>query len=125
MRIDFVQGEQGAGFKITNPNEPARVRPLGPKDLKALLDQGKKLALIDVRTDEERAIATIEPSKKLDENELAKMDKSTPLVFYCHHGMRSRRAADHFLQQGFQEVYNLEGGIDAWSQTVDPSVKRY
>ena len=47
------------------------------------------------------------------------------MVFQCHHGMRSLKAAEHFLTQGFKNVYNLEGGIDAWSQTVDPSVRRY
>ena len=53
------------------------------------------------------------------------MDRGTRLVFYCHHGMRSQQAAEHFLQKGFTEVFNLAGGIDAWSQQVDASVPRY
>jgi len=43
----------------------------------------------------------------------------------CHHGIRSRQAAEYFLRQGFTNLYNLSGGIDAWSTLVDPSVPRY
>ena len=48
------------------------------------------------------------------------LPKDTPLAFYCHHGGRSRGAAEHFLKLGFKNVYNLAGGIDAWSRDVDP-----
>ena len=53
------------------------------------------------------------------------LPRSTPLYFHCHRGSRSQAAAEHFIQQGFTEVYNLAGGIDAWSRDVDPGVKRY
>jgi monothiol glutaredoxin len=46
-------------------------------------------------------------------------------VFQCHHGGRSRAAAERFLAEGYKRVYNLEGGIDAWSQQIDPSIARY
>ena len=52
-------------------------------------------------------------------------DKDTPIVFQCHHGMRSRSAAEHFLTQGYRNVYNLTGGIEAWSSEVDPKVPHY
>ena len=54
-----------------------------------------------------------------------RLSKDTPLVFYCHHGPRSQQAADFFCSHGFRNVYNLDGGIDAWSAEVDPSVPRY
>ena len=48
------------------------------------------------------------------------------MLFQCHHGIRSQSAAEYFLrEQGFSNLYNLRGGIDAWSQLVDPSVPRY
>ena len=47
------------------------------------------------------------------------------LVFHCHHGGRSQRAAEYFRDQGFRNVHNLVGGIDAWSQEIDSSVPRY
>jgi monothiol glutaredoxin len=124
--IDFIEGPSG-GFKIENPNEPPRVKSLSGKNLKAMLDRGDKLELFDVRTTAERLRASI-GGTHLDEaaqERLLGLDKSTMLVFYCHSGARSRSAAEHFLKQGFTKVFNLEGGIDAWSQTVDPTVPRY
>jgi adenylyltransferase/sulfurtransferase len=51
--------------------------------------------------------------------------KDRPMVVYCHHGMRSAHAI-HLLQSlGIQHMSNLQGGIDRWSQEVDPSVARY
>ena len=123
--VDFLEDEKGAGFKIQNPNEPARVKPLSPKGLKAMLDAGDKLELFDVRTTEERAIAAIPGARLLDpagQEHLMSLGRDVPVVFHCHHGGRSAQAAAAFLQKGFKNVYNLKGGIDAWSQTVDPSV---
>lgn len=126
--IDFVEGPEGAGFKLTSPLEPARVKPLSPQELKAWLDQKKPFELIDVRTEREREIAEIEGATLLDkdgEEHLAALDKTTAVVFQCHHGVRSRSAAEHYLTQGFKNVYNLTGGIDAWSLQIDPKVARY
>jgi monothiol glutaredoxin len=126
--IDFVEGPGGAGFKIDNPNRPAQVRQVGAKELKALLDAGTVKQLYDVRTPKERETAKIDGSVVLDDAAMAQieaMPKDTPLAFHCHHGGRSNNAAEHFLAQGFKQVYNLKGGIDAWSVDVDPKVPRY
>jgi monothiol glutaredoxin len=126
--IDFVQDDKGGGFQITCPQEPPKVRALSPKDLQTMLDRKEPLQLWDVRPDKERAIASIAAAKQLDEvaaRTLESSDKDAMLVFHCHHGGRSQRAAERFVQLGFKKVYNLVGGIDAWSQTVDPKVPRY
>ena len=126
--IDFVERETGSGFKITNPNEPVRVRPLSAEELRAMHDSGQALELFDVRPDVERNKAKIDWAKKLDregQDYLFSLPRETPIAFYCHHGLRSRSAAEHFLAEGFREVYNLEGGIDAWSRVADPGVPRY
>ncbi|MCA9582266.1 MAG: monothiol glutaredoxin, Grx4 family, partial [Myxococcales bacterium] len=126
--IDWVTTAQGAGFKIDNPQEPPRVRPLAPADLKRMMDEGKPLEVFDVRTEEERARAHIEGSHFLDgdgRTYLGDLSRDTAVVFYCHHGIRSQAAAEHGLRMGFREVYNLSGGIDAWSASVDPAVPRY
>ena len=97
-------------------------------ELKALLDQGEKLRLIDVRTPMEREIAAIEPSTLLDEalfETLVEDDDGTPVVLYCHHGIRSASAAAFFAHKGLQRAINLEGGIDAWSLAIAPAVERY
>ena len=128
MSIDYVEGPEGAGFKIDNPNAPAKVTPISAQELKDKLASGQCAELFDVRTPAERDIATIADARLLDDEAMAYidgLDKQTPLAFYCHHGMRSRSAAEHFVSKGFREVYNLTGGIDAWAQTVDPSLKRY
>jgi monothiol glutaredoxin len=126
ISIDFLDSE-GGGFKIENPNEPPRVKQLSVNQLKQLLDQGA-LELFDVRTEQERGKAQIAGAQHFDQaaqEKLAKLAKDTPLYFHCHHGGRSQQAAEHYLRQGFKEVYNVAGGIDAWSLEVDPKVARY
>lgn len=127
LSIDFVDGPQG-GFRIENPNEPAKVRQLSPTEAKAKLDAGDIEVFVDVRTPEEAVTARIPGARLLDDGfraELLDMPKDTPILFQCHHGGRSQAAAEHFLGQGFTQVFNLAGGIDGWSQEVDSSVPRY
>ncbi len=127
VSIDFLEGPDGGGFKIENPNRPAMVKNIDAKALQKLLADGK-VQLWDVRTEKERAVAQIKGAKLLDDAAMAQieaMPKDTPLAFHCHHGTRSAAAAQHFLKEGFTNLYNLAGGIDAWSKDVDPSVPRY
>ncbi len=128
MTMDFVSGPQGAGLVVTNPHEPARVQPLTPQMLAAWRAEGRVHHLLDVRTDEEWALARIEGARLLDEATdawLATLPKDEPIVFQCHHGVRSQHAAQHFLGRGHRQVFNLSGGIDAWSTQVDAAVPRY
>lgn len=125
--IDFIESAEGAGFKIENPNRPPEVKAIGAKDLKALVDAGK-VRLYDVRTEKERAVASIAGSTLLDDDALAaveKLPKDTAIALFCHHGSRSQAAAEFLLRQGFRTLYNLTGGIDAWSRDVDAKVPRY
>ena len=81
-----------------------------------------------MRTPKEREVAQLAGTTLLDDAAMAQIEtlpKDTALAFHCHHGGRSRGAAEHFLKAGFKTVYNIAGGIDAWSQQVDPSIKRY
>ena len=48
-----------------------------------------------------------------------------PLVLICHHGVRSYQSALYLLNAGFEQVYSLQGGIDAWAEQIDPSLNRY
>jgi monothiol glutaredoxin len=128
IKIDFVETKDGAAFKIDNPNEPPGVKQVRPEELKAWQEKGEAISVFDVRTDAEIKSASLSFAKPLDEagmKTLAALDRNTKIVFVCHHGMRSRAAAERFLQEGYKHVYNLEGGIDAWSQRVDPSVPKY
>jgi monothiol glutaredoxin len=128
MTIDYVERGGQTGFKVENPNRPPTVRQLSVGELKDWMDRGKPHVLIDVRTVEERATAKIESAIFLDDALRARldgMDRAQTIVMHCHHGMRSQRAAEHLLKLGFRDVYNLQGGIDAWSAHVDPNVPRY
>jgi len=104
------------------------IQQITPVDLKRMLDSGEPVELVDVRTPEERAIASIAGARLLDQechDRLLALERDTAIVFQCHHGIRSQSAAEYFLHAGFENLYNLSGGIDAWSRLVDPSIPRY
>ena len=100
-----------------------------PKELKDRLDKGDKLVLLDVREPWENQLAKLDNSILIPlgtlPNSLSKLDRNAEIIAYCHHGMRSGDATEFLLQQGFSNVRNLIGGIDAWSIQVDGSVPRY
>jgi monothiol glutaredoxin len=92
-----------------------------------MLDRGE-LQLFDVRPESEANIASIAAGRLLSDETvdyIKQLDKSAPIAFYCHHGTRSRGVAQSVVQEGFRKVYNLKGGIDAWSLAIDPSIPRY
>ena len=127
IRIDWAETVQGAGLSIDNPNAPPTVGALSVKKLKRRLDVGD-ITLIDVRPADERAKAALTQAfQTLDDGiePLQKLPKKTALAFLCHSGQRSAQAAEHFRSLGFRNVYNVIGGIDAWSREVDSSVPRY
>jgi monothiol glutaredoxin len=127
ITIDVSDTPNGQAFKVDNPNAP-RVQPLSVGELKAMLDADEPMELLDVRTPEERAIAAIPGAVLLNEQEAARIEslpRDTKLVLHCHHGGRSQRAAEQFVSLGFTDVHNVTGGIDAWSQEIDPDVPRY
>jgi len=127
LRIDARETADGPAFSLENPNAPA-VQQLTVSELKKLLDSGETFEFLDVRTPEEHEKARIEGTTLLDPETGAALEKlglDTRLVFHCHHGGRSQKAAEHFASLGFRNVYNVVGGIDAWSLEVDPDVPRY
>lgn len=91
--------------------------------------QDPAVKLLDVREDWERDICQISGSvqltEELAEEIIANWPKDTHIVFQCHHGGRSASAAFYFMQHGFDKVYNLAGGIDAWSREIDSNLARY
>lgn len=101
-----------------------------PKELKARLDREEKLRLIDVREADEWAVARLPkaeliPLSQFQQLATAKLDPEETVVLYCHHGIRSARAQGYLQAQGYANVINLTGGIDAWALQVDPAMKRY
>ena len=85
--------------------------------------------LIDVREPSEYAINQIPGSKLIPLGSIAEraneLDTADEIVLHCHFGGRSAKACETLQKMGFKKVKNLAGGIDAWSQEVDPSCPRY
>jgi adenylyltransferase/sulfurtransferase len=103
---------------------------ISPQELKDRLATGKKLRLIDVRESDEWAFnripgAELIPLSQFQQRAVQELEPDEEIVLYCHHGMRSGRAQGFLKAQGYANVLNLSGGIDAWSTQVDPSVPRY
>jgi rhodanese-related sulfurtransferase len=99
-----------------------------PAQLQSHLDAGKKIQLLDVREDDERAFANIGgvhiPMREILQR-VGELEVDVVTVVYCHHGRRSAQVAGLLLQQGFETVINLKGGIDRWSEDVDNTIKQY
>jgi adenylyltransferase/sulfurtransferase len=101
---------------------------MAPADLKARMDAGEDLEVLDVRDPYERRICSIGgqliPMDRLAEL-AGRLDPERPTVVYCHVGIRSAFAVRYLQSMGFKNVWNLRGGIHAWSAQVDPSLPTY
>lgn len=112
--------------------QPKRIQPL---ELQQRLAAGEELQLVDVREDQELAMARMaEPVVHLplsrSQDWIGQLEsllsRERPVVVICHAGVRSWHLASWLIEaQGYEDVWNLMGGIDAWSVAVDPSVPRY
>lgn len=109
------------------------MQELQAADLPAFIEAGPAPVLLDVREPWEFGLARIEapgatllhiPMMQVPQR-LAEIGRAQPVVCICHHGVRSAQVVAFLMQQGFADVYNLAGGIDAWSAEVDARVPRY
>jgi adenylyltransferase/sulfurtransferase len=98
-------------------------------ELKQKTDAREPFELIDVREPFEYEIARIDGAKLIPLGEIAdrvgELRREQPIVVHCHSGQRSAQAVRLLQQRGFSNVYNLDGGIDAWSDQIDPTVPKY
>jgi rhodanese-related sulfurtransferase len=113
------------------------IKHLTAKHLHSRMNAGDPIVLLDVREDFERSTCALPKSTntidlhipmgqipaRLDEIRAAALTR--PLVVYCHLGQRSMVVARWLIARGFDDVVNLDGGIDAWSEDVDPALPRY
>jgi len=101
-----------------------------PAELKARLDRNDRPLLLDVRQDWETKLCRLDNAVHIPIEELElRTDELNPndeIVVYCHQGVRSAAVAQYLReQQGFKNVKNLAGGLDAWARSVDPTMRRY
>jgi molybdopterin/thiamine biosynthesis adenylyltransferase/rhodanese-related sulfurtransferase len=110
------------------PAPLSTVPEITPRELKARLDRGEDLFLLDVREPHEYQICNLGghliPLGDLPQR-VSELDSSREIIAHCRSGKRSAEASDFLRQAGFRKVLNLKGGILAWSEEVDPSVPKY
>ncbi|TWT76865.1 putative adenylyltransferase/sulfurtransferase MoeZ [Posidoniimonas polymericola] len=100
-------------------------------ETKRRLDAGEELVLLDCREESEFAIGVIDGATLLPmsgiQARVGELDphRDTPVVVYCHHGMRSAQVANWLRSQGFTAAQSMAGGIDQWAVEIDPGVPRY
>ena len=113
---------------IKRSQEMEKDLEITPRETAELLKQGK-IKLLDVRTPEEYAIASVSGSVLVDQSLAQEImqtwSKDTAIVTMCHHGMRSLDAAAYLRGHGFSNAKSMSGGIDAWALQIDSSVPRY
>jgi len=107
------------------------IRQISPRDVKALLDAGSPVLLLDVRQPDEYAVCHLPGSVLIPLGELPTrweeldIPEGTRVVVYCHHGIRSLRGAGFLEHVGIADVASMSGGIEEWSTAVDAAMPRY
>jgi rhodanese-related sulfurtransferase len=101
---------------------------IDPIELKRRLDEGDRPLILDVREPWEIATASVSGTLNIPMGDIpsrvAELDPDRETIVMCHHGVRSAQVAMYLARIGFEQVVNLAGGIDAWSE-IDPSIPRY
>src|SRR5438270_5189470 len=130
-----VCGENPTIFSPIDYDQFCRVRgdetvpAISVNELKRKMDAREAIELVDVREPFEYEIARIDGAQLIPLGEIAnradELQRGQQIVVHCHSGTRSAQAVRLLQQRGFSNIYNLEGGIDAWSEQIDPSVPKY
>ena len=128
---ELIDYEQFCGLPRQEPVAASRsgVPTISPEELKALLDKKEDVYILDVREPQEWNIAHLEKAKLIPLGELPQamnqLSSADDIVVHCRSGVRSARAVQFLMEMGFRKVRNLEGGILAWAERIDPSMPRY
>jgi rhodanese-related sulfurtransferase len=107
------------------------MKQITPAQLAAWLADAsrEKPVLLDVREPWDWELARLEGAQHIPMRDIparfAELDDEREVVAICHHGGRSQQVAMFLEKNGFSKVHNLQGGVDAWSRTVDPAVPLY
>lgn len=103
-----------------------------PEALQQLLaDEAVDFTLVDCRERDEWELCRIERAQLIPLSQFGELsatalpDTGKSIIIYCHHGMRSANAAHYLRSRGYPNAFSLRGGIDLWSDTIDPAIPRY
>jgi monothiol glutaredoxin len=122
LKMTMEEDLTGTRFSFDNPNAPPPVNQMTVQTLKEKLDSDAKVILIDVRSDEERASASIDGSRHWNEEAMQLVEsspKDAELIFHCHAGGRSQALAESIRQRGYTNLHNVIGGMQAWAAAID------
>lgn len=104
------------------------MKEVSVKELKEMMDSGEDFQLIDVREPYEYDIANLD-GELIPLNEIPfakdKISKDKKVVVHCRSGARSGNAIKYLEQNGFDNLYNLKGGVLAWADEIDPEMEKY
>ena len=105
------------------------ITQLTPQQVHDCLKEQPAPLLLDVREEDEVRLCTLPGSLHIPMNLIPlrhnELPDDVPIIVYCHHGIRSLNVARYLAHVGFENVANLQGGIDAWARQIDPSLPRY
>ena len=126
---ELIDYQEFCGIPQDNTQAQAdEVPEITVQELEGRLQNGNKVSVLDVREPHEYEVANIGarliPLAELPER-LVELDRDETLAVHCKTGGRSARAVKLLKEAGFENVYNVRGGIDAWSEEIDPSVPKY
>lgn len=124
----LIDYEEFCGMKQSQANGEEKLHEITVEQLKGRIERGEQPLLLDVRQPFERDIANIGgtfiPLGELP-SRVHELDSAREIIAYCHTGVRSGRAVEFLRGLGFKKAKNLVGGIDLWSEKIDPSVAKY
>jgi adenylyltransferase/sulfurtransferase len=125
---ELIDYDAFCGAAAKEKENPMSVPQITPKELKHRLDAGDNVLVLDVREPHEQKIATIGgtliPMGEIPAR-VHELDPAREIVVYCRSGARSAQVVAFLQDSGFERVWNLKGGIRAWSDEVDPTVRKY
>lgn len=105
------------------------MREISVEEVGKRLRDDPAFVLLDVREADELATVSVRGARWIPMREipqrLSELDRNAPIAVMCHHGGRSERVAGFLIAQGFKDVANVDGGIDAYARRVDTSLARY
>lgn len=105
------------------------MKHLSVSELKNLLTENNDIVLLDVREDWEMEVCQVENSMHIPMGnipaQIEQLDKDKTIAVMCHHGMRSQQVCSYLESQGFSNLFNVSGGIDAWAKEIDSSLQLY
>jgi len=126
---ELIDYDEFCGYRPEDREVPADIPEVAPTEVKKWLDERKRLVLLDVREPHEHEICHLHGARLIPLGDLVKrmheLDSADDIVVYCRWGQRSAKAVALLMKAGFRKIHNLQGGLLAWAEQVDPSMPRY